>query len=233
VDLEMTDKEADRIVDVYSRRGNRERYSSFSRGHLFMLQQVEAAMLASLSDCGVKSLSDKRVLEIGCGTGFWIRQFIQWGAEPRSIAGVDLIKERLNEARLRTPPEVIFALQSAAHLGFESASIDIVLQATVMTSILDEEVQQSVANELLRVLRPGGVILWYDFRYDNPRNRDVRGISARRIRELFRGTRVQIRSTVLLPPIARALAPHSRLACDLLSLVPPLRSHYVASIQVR
>jgi ubiquinone/menaquinone biosynthesis C-methylase UbiE len=196
-----------------------------------MIQQVERAMIDALSSCGVSSLKGKHVLEIGCGTGFWARQFIQWGADPQHVVGVDLILERLTEARHRSPTEATFALQSADALAFANATFDIVLQATVMTSILDTRIQENVANEMLRVLRPGGVLLWYDFRYDNPRNRDVRGVSASRIRALFPGRRVRIRSTVLMPPLARAIAPHSGLACDILSLLPPLRSHYVATIQ--
>ena len=38
--------------------------------------------------------------------------------------------------------------------------------------------KQKVAAEMLRVVKPQGLILWYDFRYNNPRNSNVRGIGA-------------------------------------------------------
>ena len=35
--------------------------------------------------------------------------------------------------------------------------------------------KQAVAEEMLRVLKPQGLILWYDYHVNNPWNKDVRG----------------------------------------------------------
>ena len=84
---------------------------------------------------------------------------------------------------------------------------------------------------MLRVLKPGGTLLWFDFHMDNPKNRDVVGIRRGEIRSLFPGCDIELRRTVLAPPIMRPLAARSWLATYLLSRVPLLCTHYVGTIR--
>ena len=42
-------------------------------------------------------------------------------------------------------------------------SFDLLLQSPVFTSILDQAMKERVAAEMMRVSKPGGLILWYDF----------------------------------------------------------------------
>ena len=53
---------------------------------------------------------------------------------------------------------------------------------------------------MLRVVKPQGLILWYDFRYNNPRNPNVQGIGATEIRGLSPGRQVELRKVTLAPP---------------------------------
>ena len=104
-----------------------------------------------------------------------------------------------------------------------------VAQLTMFTSILDPAMRHAAATEMQRVLTPAGAILWYDFRYPSPSNRDVRPMRLREIRTLFPGWRIDRITTTLLPPLARRLAGISLRACVFLeSALPPLRSHNVA-----
>jgi len=84
-----------------------------------------------------------------------------------------------------------------------------------------------------RVLKPDGIILWYDFRFDNPWNRAVRGIGRREIHELFPEYRIELRRVTLAPPIARWIAPRSRLVACALARLPPLRTHYLGVLRPR
>jgi SAM-dependent methyltransferase len=120
---------------------------------------------------------------------------------------------------------------SAAQLPFSSESFDIVLQATVFTSILNETLKRSVAAEMMRVLKPEGVILWYDYHVNNPWNRDVRGVKRREIHQLFPYCRIDLERITLIPPLARRLAPYSMCACYLLERFPPLCTHYLGLIR--
>ena len=47
-------------------------------------------MLDMLKGLGIQNLHSMRILDIGCGNGFWINEFIKWGADPSNITGVDV-----------------------------------------------------------------------------------------------------------------------------------------------
>jgi len=176
-------------------------------------------------------LSQAKILEVGCGTGYFLREFIKWGARPENITGIDLLEESVAYARTRCPPTVRLETGSAAELPFPGGHFDIVLQSTVFTSILDSGLRRQVAGEMLRVLRPGGLILWYDFTVDNPFNPDVAAVKAREIRQLFPKCRIDLRRATLAPPLLRKLAPLSWTACYLLSKIPFLCSHLLGAIR--
>jgi len=88
-----------------------------------------------------------------------------------------------------------------------------------------------VADAMWRWLKPGGALLWYDFIVDNPRNRDVRGVPLRRVRELFPQGRLQWQRLTLVPPLARAVCKLHPAAYTVFNTVPWLRSHVLAVIE--
>jgi SAM-dependent methyltransferase len=225
------DAEAERIRSAYARRRGEERYSWLEPAYCYHMQECERAMLAALREAGVRSLADARILEVGCGRGFWLRQLVQWGATPARVVGIDLIADRVRDAARLSAGEVGLAVGSGASLPLPDASFDVVLQSTVFTSILDGAVRARVAGEMRRVLRPGGLILWYDFAVDNPRNPDVRGVPRGEVRRLFAGCRVKLRRTTLAPPLTRVLAPRALWLCRLLATLPPLRTHLLGTIR--
>jgi ubiquinone/menaquinone biosynthesis C-methylase UbiE len=221
-----------RIRAAYARRQSADRrYSFFNRGNLFAIQSRERKVLSLLQAHGVAQFESKKILEIGCGSGFWIREFIKWGARPENIYGLDLLDNRIGEARRLCPETVNLKCGSAAALDFPDTVFDIVLQSTVFTSILDNRLRQQIAAEMQRVLKPDGLILWYDFCVDNPWNPDVRGVNKKEILQLFSGCHVELRRVTLAPPLCRRIAPYSWTACHLLEKIPVLRTHYLGVIR--
>jgi ubiquinone/menaquinone biosynthesis C-methylase UbiE len=223
--------EEDRIRAAYARRQVGSRYSLFNPGHLFMMQDRERHVLAMLQRHGCTPLSTKKILEVGCGTGYWFHEFLKWGACPENLTGVDLLPDRVTEARHSLPETVTVLCGSATRLEFLDASFDLVLQSTVFTSILDPAVKEQVAGEMLRVLKPDGVILWYDYHLNNPSNPDVCGVKKREVSQLFPGCEIHLQRITLAPPLSRALAPYSWLFCHLLSKIPILCTHYFGVIR--
>ncbi len=223
--------ETDRVRAAYARRPQRDgRYSWFLPGHLYLMQQRDRAVLAALERHGLADLEELRVLEIGCGDANWLRDLVRWGASPERLAGVDLLPDRLREAVRRGPPGSGFVRAFGGALPFPSETFDLAIQSTVFTSILDPGIRTGVAAEMLRVLRPGGRIVWYDFHVNNPANPDVRAVGHAEIRRLFPGCAVDARRVTLAPPIARRLAGWSWLVCRLLETLPFLRTHSLAVI---
>lgn len=217
-----------RIRSAYARRTRqRATYSWSDPSHVFGMQEREWAMLHRLVRAGIFPLEDKRILEVGCGTGGWLRDLCRWGATPENVFGIELQEEPAASARVRCPPGVTVLQGSAAALDFPDASFDVVFQATVFTSILEGDLKRRIADEMMRVTRPGGVILWYDFFLDNPRNRDVKGVRRSEIRRLFPEWDVKLSRTGLVSPLRDLTARRSFFLAYLLSQVPWLCTHYI------
>ena len=229
----MSTNELQRLRNVYSGRIEANvisRYSLLRPGELFMAQDRERALLRLLRQSGVVDTADLQILEVGCGRAHRLLDWVRWGTPAVNLVGIDLMEALVRQARLNLPA-ARFAVASVDHLPFRDSSFDVVTQFTVFSSILDGELRGAAAREMWRILRPGGLVLWYDFRYPSPRNRDVRPVGRREISQLFPDAAIHIRSTTLAPPLSRSLAPLSINVCNLISLLPALRTHYAALLQ--
>jgi len=91
-----------RVKSIYAARDRQvQLYSFFRRGHLFLLQSLEREILKVLGRAGWSDevMGRAKILEVGCGAGFWLRQFVKWGARPENLFGVDVLPERIAMAR--------------------------------------------------------------------------------------------------------------------------------------
>lgn len=207
------------------------RYQRSEPANLYLLQKREQAVLDLLGRNGMLPLSERRVLDVGCGSGDVLIEFLLYGANSEALAGVDLLEDRV-EAALDRNPYLDIRVADAADLPFADETFDIALAFTVFSSIKDPLLRAQVAKEMQRVLRPGGGIVWYDFWF-NPVNPDTEALGLKDVRKLFPAARIDARLVTLAPPLVRSLIPRSRLACELLAKVPPLRTHWLAWISPR
>ena len=220
--------ELDRIRTEYARRAQDPRlsglYSLFRPDVQFLTQMRERVALRMLYQAGYRSMSSLEILEMGCGGGSVMLELLRWGADSARLHGCDLLPERVRDARRRLPAAKTLITADGGALPYPAARFDLVLQFGVFTSILDLDLRRRMAHELWRVLRPGGAVLWYDFRVQG-RNPAVRAIRPREVQGLFPQGELTTRRVTLAPPISRRLASVSWLACELLARVPWLRSH--------
>src|SRR5207249_6442807 len=128
-------------------------------------------------------LGDRRVLEVGSGTGWELAQMVELGARAEHLVGVELLPDRVANAR-RAYPTIEFHQANAENLDFSDSTFDVVMAITIFSSILDQRMARNVASEIDRVLKPGGGLLWYDVRYDSVSNPNVKAVPGERIREL-------------------------------------------------
>jgi hypothetical protein len=105
------------------------------------------------------------------------------------------------------------------------------MQFTVFTSVLQKGIKKDIAKEMLLVLKKEGIVIWYDFRYNNPRNPDVKGIKKKEIIDLFPNCKFNFNRVTLAPPIVRFIAPRSWLLCYLFEKLSFLCTHYLIIIR--
>jgi ubiquinone/menaquinone biosynthesis C-methylase UbiE len=175
-------------------------------------------------------LTGRRVLEVGSGSGSELAWLRELGAAPSDLVGVELLGDRV-AAATSAFPDLDFRQGNAERLEFADGEFGLVLAITVFSSILDPEMARNVASEIVRVLDRNGALLWYDVRYDSVSNRNVRAVTAARVRDLFPSLQGELRTLTLVPPLARRLGPLTRGAYPLLSAIPPLRSHLIGLLR--
>jgi SAM-dependent methyltransferase len=203
--------------------------SPFNEAYLFTIQGRQRAVLRRLRREGLWPLADKDILEVGCGAGGVLLEMLSYGSDPRRLHGTDLLVERVAAAHERLP-HLPITCASGARLPYPDRSFDLVLQFTVFSSILDRAICYTVAEDMVRVLKPGGAIVWYDF-WLNPLNKQTRGVRPREIREYFPGCRFTFDRITLAPPLARRLAPLSWSGARLLEKLRLFNTHYLAMIR--
>jgi ubiquinone/menaquinone biosynthesis C-methylase UbiE len=227
-------REAERIRAAYARREERGlegRYSYWEPANLYLYQARERALVSLLAGASLLPMTNLRVLDVGCGEGAVLRDLLRLGARPENLAGVDLLVSRLARAGALNA-SMAFSVANAADLPYADASFDLLLAFTLLSSTIDIEARGTTASEMLRVLRPGGVLIVYDF-WVNPRNPDVRPLRRAEVRRLFPGCTFNWRRVTLAPPLLRLLAapaPGGWLACYLLEKLPFLCTHFLVAV---
>lgn len=231
--MNQHEHELERIRSEYRRRMLEiapDRYSYANPDNILRHAGVVRGAVPLLRRAGLYPLNSMDVLEVGCGGGDWLVEMLLWGADPSRLSGVDLDDQRIVEARRRLPGADLRVCDASA-TPWMDASFDVITQFTVFSSILDAGLRRAVAAEMLRLMRPGGAILWWDLRHDNPNNPKVRGIGRQSLASLFPSCRIEWRSATLAPPLARATVQISWTLAVLLEAIPVLRSHALALIR--
>ena len=227
------DADIRRLATEYDRRqGDRSnilKYSLFNASHFHAIQSRQRHLLKLLSKSGLEEFKDKSILEVGCGGGSVLREFLSFGCDPLKLCGVELLPYRCAGAKKQLPWANVIQADGRL-LPIPDDCFDLVMQFTMFTSILDADVKQTIATEMVRVLKPGGAIIWYDF-WLNPTNLQTRGIKLREIRRLFPECTIASKRITLAPPIARNLAKYSWLLCEILETAKIFNTHYIALIQ--
>jgi ubiquinone/menaquinone biosynthesis C-methylase UbiE len=106
-------------------------------------------------------LENSKVLDFGCGTGGWLRLFVEMGARPENLTGVDLSASRVATAK-QNNPAINWRQEEGDCISFPSSQFDLVMQIVVFSSIININLACTLLAELQRVTKPGGHILWID-----------------------------------------------------------------------
>ena len=230
----MTDTETDNIQERYDKRNMQDYgdlYDALNPYVYMWKQELERALIQNVISPFLKPLHKRTLIEIGCGNGINLLEFIRLGFMPEKLTGIELLPGRAKNAKSILPNSVTIINDDATKIDSAKLKYDVVFQSTVFTSIKDKHYQHKLADVMWELVKPGGGILWYDFIYNNPNNPDVRGVPVRRIRELFPEAEIIIKKVTLAPPIARIVTRLHPALYTILNVVPFLRTHVLCWIK--
>jgi SAM-dependent methyltransferase len=215
--------ELDKIRERYARRTAV--YEPWDASVYMSRQELERRLMSMLKCQGMLPPDSRRLLDMGCGTGSHLLFFVRLGFLPERLVGVDLLEERTTRAKRNLPGAITLLTADAASVDLPEQSFDIVFQSMMFSSVLDADLQRALAERMWSLVCPGGGVLWYDFIWNNPRNNDVRGVSLRRVRELFPDAQLSVDRVTLAPPMARVVARIHPMLYSGFNLIPCLRTH--------
>ena len=144
-----------RLRDQFDLRGTgeTERSMGYNRACYALREQT---LTRALRDAGV-TLAGARVLDVGCGTGFFTAYYVAHGAE---VTGLDITEVSVERLRARFPQaRFLHADVSEAPLD---ERFDVVNAFDVLYHITDEARWQQALRHLARAVAPGGVLLVTD-----------------------------------------------------------------------
>jgi SAM-dependent methyltransferase len=98
------------------------------------------------------SLKEMRVLDLGCGLGYFARE--AWARGARDVVGVDISERMLDTARQRTSdPGIVYVRAGLEEFEADTASFDLVVSSLALHYIAD---YPALAKRVATWLVPGG-----------------------------------------------------------------------------
>jgi ubiquinone/menaquinone biosynthesis C-methylase UbiE len=157
--------EAKRIQERYRERDAAKGETGFWTFHnpvvLHIAQERERVFWQAARELEI-DLSGIDILDVGAGGGGELFNLCRWGASANRMFGIDLSWERVRRAHKAHHLNILQA--NGTKLPFRDGQFGAVVQNVVFSSIISSEMRQNVAEEMNRVLAPGGMLLWYDAR---------------------------------------------------------------------
>lgn len=129
--------------------------SSTSAGYKGSMRRAEWVSKAAGLDAGV------RILEVGCGTGFFSEIFLRTGAE---LHAIDISPDLLAKAKSRCLQGADFRVADIEALPYPDNHFD----AAVGIRVLHHLDMDAAFKEIVRVLKPGGTIAFCEPNMLNP-----------------------------------------------------------------
>ena len=168
----------------------------------------------------------KKLLKLVQGGGDNLIALKRNGFDWKNIYANELLEDRVEMLIKNLPNSNIYA-GDASNLEFKNY-FDVVFQSTVFTSILDIDFKIKLAVKMFDMVKDNGLILWYDFKYNNPKNPDVKGVGKNEIKKLFpEAKKIIFYNVTLAPPIGRRIGKF----CNVFNfLFPFFRTHIIAEI---
>src|SRR5207253_11251296 len=102
-----------RVYEGYRQADRARLYDRRNRGNQAIFRERKRATRRALERAGLEDLSGRLVLDVGCGVGDQLARARELGAAAADLVGIDLLPDRIEEARRRYP-DLEFRVANAA-----------------------------------------------------------------------------------------------------------------------
>lgn len=221
------------ILSQYSKRKDGSLYGILRPEVMLSVIEKQFSILNILRNLySSENLGELKLVEVGCGNGGNLLEFVRYGFNPKNIIGIEVLPDRVAKARERLPSNISIFEAEITEAKIQNSSIDIAYQSLVFSSVLDPIHRKKMAEVIWSWVREGGGILWYDFSFNNPNNRDVTGIKMAEIRKLFPLGKIIYREKITLaPPISRVIGKYYPFLLPIFNKINAIKTHNLLYIQ--
>jgi ubiquinone/menaquinone biosynthesis C-methylase UbiE len=136
-------------------------YSFLSETHATLVFERERAVLAALGRHLRMPLDETEILDVGAGSGTSLALLAAYGCSARRLHGVDIVAERIERGQAQFPAFDLL-VSDGYSLPFADDTFDVVQQITMLSSVHEDVLRETIVAEMRRVLRPDGLFVSFD-----------------------------------------------------------------------
>lgn len=208
----------------------KDKWSIYNEGNLFLIHSREYHLIKLLKYFNLYQLKDKKILEVGCGTAFELRNFLRYGAESKNLYGLDKDYNSIKIAKSKSGG-IFYKVSDARLLPYKDKVFDIIIAFVLFSSVTSKEDRLQIAKEMIRVLKDDGLIIFYDFFIRNPQNKSIKAVRKKDIRELFNCCSFYFKRITFLPPVCRILPSFLLIFYYIFESLKIFNTHYIVGIK--
>ena len=208
-DVKITEQKTGEIYKEYYNRKGRDRNDLLKNLEvLFQTLAFDRSIISSFASLGLEPKTAK-ILDVGCGDGASMLNLLKLGFSPSNLYGIDVLENSIAQAKTKLP-NINWIYGDASQMKFEDNFFDCVMESTMFLQMTDDELADKVAKEMVRITKKGGYVLLIDWRYSHPFNKTYKGLSKKRIANLFGvGSETSVFKVyrgALVPPVGRFIS---------------------------
>lgn len=196
-------REVDSIKQIYADRENDNKVIKNHQGtYPYYISIEREKVYSSIIRNNFSDIEKLKLLEVGAGVGVNLSFFHSIGFKYTNIFANELLEDRFEKLK-NNYPEITAIAGDASEIKLDR-KFDVVFQSTVFSSILNDELRLKLAAKMFDLTNENGIVLWYDFIYNNPNNKNVKKVTKAEIKSLFPlAKKFEFYKVTLAPPIGR------------------------------
>lgn len=135
-------------------------YVTFSERYNDWLYNRKKQVLNKLFSKQLADLKGKKVLDIGCGTGFFVEKYINQGA---AVTGADITTKSIEELTKKFPTANFHLLDLGDKEGVINEQFDVINMWDVMYHLVDDAAFRQACKNIGAMSKPGTYFIVTDF----------------------------------------------------------------------